>query len=994
MSTKASRRSARNAIKRLKTGKVDDVASSGDENNSHDAAVVGVPEKTSTVNSNGGDANVESEQPFEHDFYDTRVRYETESDDDLTGLCMKVINPQVNEKPVTSTKVTWGELDKKVEVDYPTFKGSQHGPVKPLEKDAKPIEFFDRLFPSELWDVMVSETNRHAKNNNVVDWQNVTSADLKLMIGILYGTSVIRPVSLSQIWNSEWSLGLPQFAQRCDQAKFWHIYENINLVNELTVPPRHDPAFDKAYPVRPMLNMLNRSFSESFNMNQNICVDKTIVKSKNKNPMTQTVSDESFENGAKLWCLGCSCCGYLSNISIDMGKYMKVPADEKDPSSYFTKKVVLNQIVPMYSGLNHVVYLDSFLTSFSLLQELQQHDTFTVGIIKSETTGYPVALQKANLRKSMARGDYHTISNNNTTVTLWKDNKHVSFVSNVHSSHAEKETGKKRNADGSLKKPSHSFPPLLTDFRKNIAGVYKNEYMMKSCAIDRETSRWWMRIFFYLLDVVRMNAYIMYKVNYLNICKSSELGNETDSQPMSLIEFTGLIVKHLCGSHTIRNPARHNPGIQPEPCMLRFPGHESRKITDLMKNGRCQYCSMGPNRCRRAETSYGCRKCGVRLCRTTCHERYHERHFGRGLKGNIAALVEEKVKDKLKRKIERQDDFKQQQQLWQIIEKQQQQIQHQHDTLTQVQGDRGSHSATESPNSLASPVPYSSYSANQQLTQDNNIPPQICIEVLEMPNSGENESRSSTSKDSLHKSRRLSGVLKSGKCHMCSLGPNRFRRAETCFGCHECKVRLCRDGCHDLYHANLKHQSENPQPPPIVIQHKYNTDDTSEESTNQSVILNNSSLHQSEKITDLMKKGRCTLCSMGPRKCRRAETCYGCRICRVRLCRVVCHEQYHAERFPDQATLVVVQMPEDEEQPEIKQESIVLEIPSVEEAEENDDSCHLTSHSGVYPQQNRANVTQIKQEFFVATEIPSPASQGSGVESQKFDTSQPIPATN
>lgn len=47
------------------------------------------------------------------------------------------------------------------------------------------------------------------------------------------------------------------------------------------------------------------------------------------------------------------------------------------------------------------------------------------------------------------------------------------------------------------------------------------------------------------------------------------------------------------------------------------------------------------------------------------------------------------------------------------------------------------------------------------------------------------------------------GALKRGRCHQCSMGPNKKAWTETVFGCLRCKVRLCRDKCHYLYHASL-----------------------------------------------------------------------------------------------------------------------------------------------------------------------------------------------
>ena len=46
-------------------------------------------------------------------------------------------------------------------------------------------------------------------------------------------------------------------------------------------------------------------------------------------------------------------------------------------------------------------------------------------------------------------------------------------------------------------------------------------------------------------------------------------------------------------------------------------------------------------------------------------------------------------------------------------------------------------------------------------------------------------------------------VTKERKMPSMCMGPSKKVRTETVFGCLRCRVQLCRDKCHDLYHASL-----------------------------------------------------------------------------------------------------------------------------------------------------------------------------------------------
>ena len=74
----------------------------------------------------------------------------------------------------TVPEINWGDLDEVAVVDYLEFLGPKHGPVKVFPLDSEPVVFFDKLFTDELWDLMVTETNRYARQANVNNWQDTT----------------------------------------------------------------------------------------------------------------------------------------------------------------------------------------------------------------------------------------------------------------------------------------------------------------------------------------------------------------------------------------------------------------------------------------------------------------------------------------------------------------------------------------------------------------------------------------------------------------------------------------------------------------------------------------------------------------------------------------------------------------------------------------------------------------------------------------------------
>ena len=101
-----------------------------------------------------------------------------------------------------------------------------------------------------------------------------------------------------------------------------------------------------------------------------------------------------------------------------------------------------------HSGASHVVYMDNFFTGLKLLDDLSQHDIFAAGTIRAnKLSAIPELTDKASLQ-TMKRGNSKFRSKGNNVVTVWKDKKHIHFLSNVYPAEDNVTVGRKRKEDG------------------------------------------------------------------------------------------------------------------------------------------------------------------------------------------------------------------------------------------------------------------------------------------------------------------------------------------------------------------------------------------------------------------------------------------------------------------------------------------------------------------------------------------------------------------
>ncbi|KAK2547900.1 hypothetical protein P5673_032041 [Acropora cervicornis] len=81
-----------------------------------------------------------------------------------------------------------------------------------------------------------------------------------------------------------------------------------------------------------------------------------------------------------------------------------------------------------------------------------------------------------------------------------------------------------------------------------MGAIDKNDQLKKSYAIDRKSKHWWIRIFLHLLDICRVNSFIMYQLSYL---KWNSGPMEDEVAPIfNQKEFSSSLVKSLCGTFT------------------------------------------------------------------------------------------------------------------------------------------------------------------------------------------------------------------------------------------------------------------------------------------------------------------------------------------------------------------------------------------------------------------------------------------------------------
>ena len=479
---------------------------------------------------------------------------------------------------------------------YPEFKGIE-GPYLRVNPDStNPSEFLRMLWPDCLCDLLVEETNRYARSNGRRNWEDVNRDEIWTFLALVLLLSLHRLPRIRNLWSKNGYLGIREAQKHMSINRFLEILRNLHVVNNTDLSP--GDGYVRKF--KPVLDVLSQTFYRYYSPCQEVSVDEAMVKYKGRVGGKVHMPKKPIRVGFKIWCLCCSCCGYLCTFQMYEGRPTDPVTKKKVSEKGMVLRVVTELLAP-YEGLNHVVYCDNFFSSGGLVKALADKEIYLAGTIQQRANGFPQALKETPL----SSGEYAVQSDGDISYYAFKDRKVVSFVSNAFPDSMDQVVRFQPRGRGLGRQ---HVPPPLPAYNQFMGGVDRFNHLRKSYGYDRKNRRYWLRPFFQFFDYAINNAYILYRHN----CVIFGL------KPMESFDFRLSLVGLLAKDTRCRK--------RPFPCMgdaARQGGCRLKRLADIsMSRGKCHFCIINKRR-PVGFTSFGCSYCKVRLCKVDCFAEYH-----------------------------------------------------------------------------------------------------------------------------------------------------------------------------------------------------------------------------------------------------------------------------------------------------------------------------------------------------------------------------------
>lgn len=467
-------------------------------------------------------------------------------------------------------------------------------------------DIFEQFFDYELIEHLQNETKKYALFLNCPDPQ-ITCDEIRCFIAILFISGYNNLPSKRHYWDSGDDMKNIAVAQSMRRNRFLQICRFIHCADNTKINYN-----DKAWKIRPVLEMLKERCIRNFVPEENLAYDESMVKYYGRHNCKQFIRGKPIRFGYKVWSLNTKD-GYLVNFELYQGKSPKANTDYE---TLFGKAaspllVLLDEMPPEKRNLRYHFYMDNLFSNSALFSFLTFRGYFAIGTIRENRIANQCPLSSKKLFAKKNRGYFESAieKTDGQLYVRWMDNAVVTMLS---SSCGTQPIGQvKRFSQTQKKNIMVQQPRVIGKYNEFMGGTDQMDQNVACYRIGIRGKKWYWPLFTWMLDVAMQNCWLLYcksrgqKISQLQVRR--EVANTYLRRYLTLPKASGRPSVSLQSSNS-----RVSDNIRFDQ-MNHFVGH-----TQENKKRRCALIS-----CKSIIRTM-CMKCQVALC-INCFAAFHSR---------------------------------------------------------------------------------------------------------------------------------------------------------------------------------------------------------------------------------------------------------------------------------------------------------------------------------------------------------------------------------
>ncbi len=361
------------------------------------------------------------------------------------------------------------------------------------------------------------EKARHRADNEPVKY-NITAGFIIAWIAILIigGAHFGDRRNIRCMWMAApFGLSMPYVQNSMTRDAFEFMRRFIHFSNNRDKHPVGHSKYNPLYKVQWILDKLMCGMRSAWIPGERVTIDESIVKYKGRAiAFIQYNPKKPIKHGIKVFAV---CCAYTAVL---LGFEIYVGLENSSDPSYNTATAVVKRLIEdanLNSSRGRILYTDNWYTSIMLAKTLFEQygwrfcgtqvatekkarskldlpfNKLSKGALKEVHRGW---FREAAVEMKMSNAKTYWIQ-----CSTWKDKKQVTFV-HTNNIGASSNLTVKRHVRGKKQRCTLQAPAAQKDYALHFNAVDRNDRDSSDYTTSIRTNRWYLRLFFWVLDRV------------------------------------------------------------------------------------------------------------------------------------------------------------------------------------------------------------------------------------------------------------------------------------------------------------------------------------------------------------------------------------------------------------------------------------------------------------------------------------------------------------
>ena len=251
------------------------------------------------------------------------------------------------------------------------------------------LQVFGLFFTPEILTLIVDQSNLYAQQvlgeYKYSEWGKITIDELRAYFGFKILMGLYPKPAKRDNWKRDPFVGYSPIAERISRDRFCDIDRFLHFANNLTLPSRGEPGYDRLGKVREVMEKVSHRFLTLYKPHRENAVDEAMIPFQGHSSLRQYMPAKPVKRGIKVWCRADPHNGYLCEFQVYTWR-------EERMQDSLGKRVVLG-LSHTLEGQGYHLYFDNFFTSVSLLSTLLSKGLYACGTTRQSYKGFPSELK-------------------------------------------------------------------------------------------------------------------------------------------------------------------------------------------------------------------------------------------------------------------------------------------------------------------------------------------------------------------------------------------------------------------------------------------------------------------------------------------------------------------------------------------------------------------------------------------------------------------------